>query len=142
VRQGLVPEDLHDALEHRSGLMALAGTADMRAILGRDDAEARLALGVYHHRLAAGVAAMAAAMGGVDVLVFTGGVGDHAAPVRATAAERLAFLGVRIDAQANAGRVGDADVTAAGAAVRTAVVAAREDLEMARQRRYVLNGLP
>jgi acetate kinase len=138
VRQGIAPDDLHDALERRSGLLGLAGTADMRQLLERDDADARLALGVYLHRLAAAAAAMAAALGGIDALVFTGGVGENAAAVRSGAAERLAFLGVALDREANAGAAGDADVSARGADVGSAVVAAREDLEMARQARAVL----
>jgi acetate kinase len=136
VRQGVDPEDVHDALERRSGLLALAGTADMRELLARDDDEARAALDVYLHRLAAETAGMAAALGGLDALVFTGGVGERAPAIRAGAAERLAFLGVAIAGEAEP----DADLTAPGAAVRTAVVASREDLEMARQTRAVLAG--
>jgi len=138
VRQGIAPDDVHDALERRSGLLGLAGTSDMRELLERDDPDARLAVGVYLHRLAAGVAAMAAAMAGIDALAFTGGVGEHAAAVRGGAAERLAFLGVALDADANAAVAGDADISAHGAPVRSCVVAAREDLEMARQARAVL----
>jgi acetate kinase len=134
VRQGLDPEAVHDALETRSGLLALGGTADMRELVGRDDPDARLALDVYLHRLAAETARMAAALGGLDALVFTGGVGEHAPAIRAGAAERLAFLGVAIAGDATP----DAELTAAGARVRTAVVAAREDVEMARQARAVL----
>lgn len=138
VQQGIAPEEVHDALESRSGLLGLAGTADMRELLARDDERALLALGVYLHRLAAAAAAMATAMGGLDALVFTGGVGENAAAVRAGAAERLAFLGVALEPAANAAVAGDADISASGARVRSAVVAAREDLEMARQARAVL----
>jgi acetate kinase len=139
VGQGIAPDEVHDALERKSGLTALAGTADMRDVLARDDPDAALALDVYLHRLAAAVAAMAASAGGLDALVFTGGVGEHAPAVRAGAAERLAFLGVALDAPANAGADGDADVTADGAAVRCAVVTAREDLELAGQARAALS---
>jgi acetate kinase len=133
-----------EALEHEAGLLALAGTADMREVLERAanaDDRARLALDVYLHRLRAGIAAMAAALGGLDALVFTGGVGERAAAVRAGAADGLAFLGVAIDPAANAA-VGDADadVSAPGAAARTLVVHAREDLEITGQVREVLNG--
>ena len=76
---------------------------------------------------------MAAAMGGLDALVFCGGVGEHAAPVRAGASDGLGFLGVGIDPRRNADRDGDRDVTAPGSRVHTLVVAAREDLEIARQ---------
>jgi acetate kinase len=138
VRRGIAPDDVHDALERRSGLLGLAGTDDMRELLERDDADARLALGVYLYRLAAAAAAMATAMGGLDALAFTGGVGENAAAVRAGAVERLAFLGLALDPAANAEAAGDADVSAPGASVRSAVVAAREDVEMARQARAVL----
>jgi acetate kinase len=138
---GMSDQDLSDALEQGSGLMGLAGTADMRTVLARaseGDADARLALDVYTHRLRAAVAAMAAAMGGLDALVFTGGVGERAPEVRAQAAAGLAFLGVGIDANRNAAVDGDADVSTAAAAVRCLVVRAREDLEVARQVRGVL----
>jgi acetate kinase len=138
---GVSEREMAWALEHESGLQALAGTPDMREILRRraagDDA-AGLALDVYQHRLRAEIAAMAAALGGLDVLVFTGGVGERSAPVRAEACDGLAFLGVALDARANAQATGDADVTAAGGAVRVLVIEAREDLEIAGQVRATL----
>lgn len=97
-----------------------------------------LGFDVYVHRLCQGIAAMAAAAGGLDLLVFTGGVGEHAAPVRAAAAERLAFLGVDLAQSANQAASGDADISAAGAAARTVVVTSREELEIARQVRGLL----
>jgi acetate kinase len=135
--EGLRPREVADALEHSSGLLALAGTADMREILARDDPDARLAVDVYLHRLAAGIAAMTAALRGLDAVVFTGGVGERADAVRSGTAERLAYLGVAIDRQRNARAVltdvdaPDADITADMAAVRTLVVRAREDLQIA-----------
>jgi acetate kinase len=82
---------------------------------------------------------MAAALGGIDAIVFTGGVGEHAAEVRQAAADGLAFLGIEIDAPANrAGHDKDADVSAEGARVRTLVVLAREDVEVAREVRKTL----
>jgi predicted NBD/HSP70 family sugar kinase len=80
------PAELAATLEHRSGLLGLAGTADMREVLSRAEAgdeAARLARDVYIHRLRAGIAAMAAALGGLDTIVFTGGVGENSAEVRA-----------------------------------------------------------
>lgn len=103
------------------------------------DPEARLALDVYVHRLRAAVAAMAAAMNGLDALVFTGGVGERGAGVRTAAAAGLGFLGVALDGERNQAVEGDADVSAVGARVRTLVVRAREDLEIARQVRAVLD---
>jgi acetate kinase len=140
--------ELADALEHESGLLGLAGSADMREILAlayHDErsaaaARARLALDAYVHRLRAGIAAMAAALGGLDALVFTGGVGEHAAAVRARAAAGLDFLGVALDEAGNAAAQGDADIGAKGAPVRTLVISSREDIEIARQVRTLLSG--
>ncbi len=139
-RHGLDPEAVADTLEHESGLLALAGTADMAAVVEawrRGEAAAELALDVYVHRLRAAIAAMVSSLGGLDALVFTGGVGENAPTVRAAAVAGLGFLGVALDAQRNDGAVGEAaapeaDVTANASTVRTLVVAAREDLEIAR----------
>lgn len=136
---GMPPSELASTLEHRSGLLGLAGTDDLEAILAAEsdgDPRAALAVSVYLHRLRAGIAAMTAALGGLDALVFTGGVGENAASVRARAADRLGFLDVRIDAEANAAPP-DADITGSGS-VRVWVIAAREDLEIARQVHDVL----
>lgn len=133
--------EMGEALEHESGLVGLAGSSDMRTVLARStggDREATLAAEVYVHRLRAGIASMAAALGGVDVLVFTGGVGEHAAEIRTRAADGLQFLGVEIDQQANGQCSGDAEITRAESRVRTLVVRAREDAEMVRQARLVL----
>jgi acetate kinase len=138
---GLPAGEVADALEHRSGVAGLAGSADMAEVLkaaAAGEQAARLAVDVYVHRLAGAVAAMAAAAGGLDVLVFTGGVGEHAPEVRRLAAERLAFLGVAVDPDANRDGRADRELGAAGAAVRTLVVQAREDLEIARGVRQVL----
>jgi acetate kinase len=137
----LAEAELARALEHDSGLLALAGTAEMREVLRRretGDERARLALDVYLHRLRAAIAAMAAALGGLDALAFTGGVGERSAPVRKEACQGLEFLGVAIDAVANAVTTGDREVTGSGARCRVLVIAAREDLEIARQVREVL----
>ena len=138
---GLTEPELSDALEHRAGLKALAGTDDMRVILARASIggdKSRLAFDVYVHRLRAKAAAMAAAMNGLDCLVFTAGVGENATEVRAAAAAGLGFLGVAVDPELNASAKGDADISAGTAAVRTLVIRAREDLEIARQVREVV----
>jgi acetate kinase len=75
---------------------------------------------------------MAAAMNGMEALTFTGGIGEHAAELRAAAAARLAFLGVAVDHGRNASASADAEISAEGAPVRTLVVTAGEDLEIAR----------
>jgi acetate kinase len=85
---------------------------------------------------------MAAAMGGLDVLVFTGGVGENAAAVRTATVSGLRFLGVEIDPALNADATTDADISAPSAAVATLVVKAHEDIEVAREVRRVLSSVP
>lgn len=140
---GIAAEEVEDALERRSGLAGLAGTGDMRALLDRiaeGDAVARLAFEVYAHRLRASIAAMAASLGGIDGLVFTGGVGEHAPELRAATAGQLAFLGIALDREVNEQVAGPADreLSAVSARCRTVVVQAREDLEIAGQVRVAL----
>ncbi|HEX7298289.1 MAG TPA: acetate/propionate family kinase [Solirubrobacteraceae bacterium] len=142
LRRGVAAPAVERGLDREGGLRGLAGDADMRAVLARDDQDAQLAVDVYVHRLRACIAAMAAAMDGLDALVFTGGVGEHAPAIRARVAAGLAFLGVALDAGANAAASGDAEIGAPGAAVRTLVVTAREDLEVARQVRALLAHRP
>ncbi len=137
----LAPHEVATALEQRSGLTALAGTGDMRdveAAADRGDPAAVLALDVYTHRLVGGIGAMSAATGGVDVLVFTGGVGEHSATVRRRAVERLGFLGVAIDTHRNDTVHDDGVITATAATVQTVVITAREDLQIAREARRLL----
>lgn len=113
---GLTPAEVNDGLVHDSGIAGLAGTPDMKAVVERDDDRARLAFAVYVHRLCREIAAMTASLGGIDVLVFTGGVGEHSSEVRNAATDRVAYLG----------------------AFTTLVIEAREDIEIARQVRGLL----
>lgn len=131
-------EDLATVLERESGLLGLCGSGDMKTVLSRaaaGDPEAALAFDVYRHRLVRDAAGMVAALGGLDVLVFTGGVGEHAAAVRSALAAGLSWLGVAIaDPPAGGPPPPDeesTEITAPGAPVRTLVVPAREDLRMA-----------
>jgi acetate kinase len=129
--------ELADVLEHHAGLKGLSGTdGDLRDVLaGRaaGDAACALAVDVYLHRLVREAAAMTAATGGLDLLVLTGGVGEHAWEVRAELADGPAHLGVAVDAARNRVTTADADISTPGAPVRTVVVTAREDLEIRRQ---------
>jgi acetate kinase len=140
--EALTAPEMAHALEHESGLRGLSGTGDMRELLARHDADARLALDVYVHRLRAGIAAMTAALGGIDVLVFTGGVGERSARIRERACEGLDYIGVRIDRRRNATIAGDGDIAAYGAAATVLVICAREDLEIARESRAALSQVP
>ena len=131
---GLDATEVADGLEHRSGLAGLAGTADMREVVTRaaaGDDDAEVALEVYIHRLRAGIAAMAAATDGLDSLVFTGGVGENSAAVRARACTGLVHLGVRIDEAVNASAVPDAQLGSPDSRVAVTTIASGEDLEIA-----------
>lgn len=141
LEEGLTADEAQRGLTAEGGLLALAGTADMREVESaatRGDADAALALAVHDHRLAAAIAAMASALGGVDALVFTGGVGEGSARVRGEMARRLAFLGVAVDERGNEAAEPDADVSAGGSRVRTLVVRAREEVVIARAVRRVV----
>jgi len=141
-RGGLSAPEIEDALESGSGLLGLSGvSADLRVVIGAadaGDAQAGLAYAVYLHRLRAGVAAMVAAMDGADGVVFTGGAGENSARLRRDTCLGLSFLGLAIDADLNESASDDRLVSPAGNSTSVMVVAAREDLEIARQVREVL----
>ena len=142
-RLGLTADELSGELTERSGLLGLAGTADMREAIARaasGDADAALALDVYVHRLRGAVARMAAAAGGLDALVFTAGVGEHAPLIRQRTADGLGFLGVAVDPARNGRGPEDREIGVAGGPVRTFVVSAREDVEIARETRETVRG--
>jgi len=106
----------------------------------RGDEACVLAYDVFTHRLVGGqIAAMTGSLRGFDVLVMTGGIGEGSPEVRADVAAALGYLGVRLDASTNAAARSDADVSAVGATVRTVVITAGEDAEIARQVRSVLS---
>jgi len=139
---GLPVQEVEDGLENGSGLLGLSGiSADLRAVLAAADAgdeRAGVAYAVYLHRLRGSIAAMAAAMGVLHGVVFTGGVGENSARLRRDVCRGPNFLGVSVDDEANEHRSGDRLVSPAGAMVSVVVVAAREDLEIAHQVREVL----
>ncbi|QQQ74202.1 acetate/propionate family kinase [Saccharothrix sp. 6-C] len=133
--------ELADGLAHHSGLLGLSGCADLRdvhAAAAQGDPKAWLALDVFTHRLRQGIAAMAASMGGLDLLVFTGGIGEHDGDVRARVVDGLEFLGLVLDREANAAASGDARVGAEASRTPVWVVTAREDMEIAAGARAAL----
>jgi len=109
-RLGLDLAGVLDVLNTRSGLLGLSGSSnDMRTLEEDDSPAAKLAIDVFCYRLAKTVGAYAVALGGLDVLVFTGGIGEHSPIVRAAVLDRLGVLGLSIDAGANEALVrGDA----------------------------------
>jgi acetate kinase len=141
---GLEVDQLSHVLEFESGQAGLTGgTGDMRDVLhdvAAGHSRAILAFEVYLHRLRREIAAMTAALGGLDVLVFTGGIGEHSPEVRAAAATGLGYLGV-VHEERNRAAVTDTDISTGQAPVRTLVVTAREDIEIARHTRATLQRL-
>ena len=105
LRGGMPPDALDDLLNRRSGLAGLSGVSndlrDVWAAADDGDEDAAAALDVYAYRIRKAIAEMAAAMGGVDAVAFTGGVGENDARMRAAACEGLAFLGIELDDEAN-----------------------------------------
>ncbi|MCC6442986.1 MAG: acetate kinase [Armatimonadetes bacterium] len=124
-------------LNKKSGLLGLSGVgSDMRDILqaaSEGCERAEIALEVFCYRVRKYIGAYAAAMGGLDAVVFTAGIGEHSPPVRARACEGLGFLGVAIDPKKNSAGRGERDISAEGARVRTFVVPTNEELVIARE---------
>jgi acetate kinase len=130
----LTAEQVETALNRESGLLGVSGvSADMREVLAaakEGNEHARLALGVYAHRVRQAVGAYAVTMGGIDALVFTAGVGEHAADVRKDICAGLECLGLELDGHANGSCRPDADVASLGSRGRILVIATREDVTM------------
>jgi acetate kinase len=139
---GLSPADVEAALEHDSGLRGLWGeSGDLRRVVAAADAgdeTAVIAYEVYVYRIQTSIAAMSAAMEGLDGLVFTGGAGEGSSRLRADVCAALGFLGLTIAGANNEVREEDGLVSANGATPAVLVVAAREDLEIARHVRELL----
>jgi acetate kinase len=134
---GLTAEQVEAALNHESGLLGVSGlSADMREILEAVDAghsQARLALAIYTRRVRQAIGALAVTLGGVDALVFTAGVGEHAGLVRETICDGLECLGLELDAPANVACRPDVDVARLDSRGRILVIATREDVTMLRE---------
>ncbi|GIW07489.1 MAG: hypothetical protein KatS3mg060_2294 [Dehalococcoidia bacterium] len=113
-------DELDEALNERSGLLGVSGiSADMRAVMAAADAgdeHAALARAMFAHRLVGAVGAMLAALGGLDALVFTGGIGEHSPWVRQAVADAFGYAGLQLDGTRNAAPTGDIDVAAADSA--------------------------
>ncbi len=131
------------ALNRESGLIGVSGvSSDMRTVSQAAETgneRAKLAIAMYVHRLRQAIGAMAATLGGLDALIFTGGVGQHSAAIRAAACSRLAFLGLELDPIANAAVTSDTDVSTTGAKARTLVIETNEELMLARESARVVN---
>jgi acetate kinase len=142
---GLSVEQVEKALNKESGLLGVSGvSADMREVMSAAEAgnrQAELALAVYAHRVRQAIGALAVTLGGVDALVFTAGVGEHAAAVRQSICTGVACLGLKLDAAANAASHPDADVSTPDSAGRILIIATREEVTMLREVIQVLAAL-
>lgn len=129
--EGLSPEGLEDLLYRRSGLLGVSGiSGDMRALLASAEPRAKAAVDLFAFRVAQEIAVMTNTLGGLELLVFTGGIGEHAAAVRAMIADRLHWLGAAIDPAANGAGAERIDTPQSGVEVR--VIPTNEELVIAR----------
>ena len=125
------PEDVGTLLYTRSGLLGLSGvSSDVRELLASSEPRARFALEYFAFRIAREVGALAGVLGGLDGLVFTGGIGEHAAPVRADVCARLAWLGVQLDERSN--RAHGPTIATASSRVAVYVIPTNEEIVIAR----------
>jgi len=130
-------EDIQHLLYHESGLLGVSGlSADMRTLLASREAAAWEAVDLFVFRAAQEIAMMATTLGGLDCLVFTGGIGEHAKEIRSAIGERLAWLGVRIDAVAN--DEGRERISGGESAIDVFVIPTNEELAIARHCAEVL----
>ncbi|MEG5064499.1 acetate kinase [Microcoleus sp. B3-A4] len=136
-REDLTSEKLDNILNRNSGLKGISGvSSDMRQIgdaIAQGNQRAQLALDIYIHRLRAGIGAMLASLGGLDALIFTAGVGENSAVVRAAACEAFGFIGLKLDGDKNQQSPIDQDIAAVDSAVRILLIHTQEDWEIARE---------
>jgi acetate kinase len=141
-QQGVSADELDRGLNEAAGLLGVSGVStDMRAVLAAAEAvnpRAKLAIEMFVHRLVSAIGGMVATLGGLDALVFTGGIGEHSALIRERACRALEFLGLHIDPGINASDAADVDIADAHSAVPVLVIAAREDLTIVREVKRVL----
>jgi acetate kinase len=146
-KEELGAAELNALLNKHSGLIGLSGLSnDMRKLLEAEAAgneRARLAIDVFCYRLRKYIAAYVGALGGLDALVFTGGIGENAPAVRARSLEGLGAMGITLDAGLNgAARGREADVAPPGQACRVQVIPTNEELLIARDTFRIVRGLP
>jgi acetate kinase len=134
---GMDARAVEDLIYRRSGLLGVSGvSSDMRMLLASDDPHARFAIELYIYRISRELGALAAAMDGIDALVFTAGIGEHAAAIREGVMRHAAWLGAELDAEAN--RNGGALITTASSRMSAWVIPTNEERMIARHTREVL----
>jgi acetate kinase len=131
------PTELDNILNHQSGLLGISGlSSDVRDILDamrKGNERAKLAFDIFIHRLASGIGSMAASLSGIDVLVFSAGIGENSPDIRLKTCASLAFLGIELNDSANASAKPDIDISPPDSRVRVLVIRAQEDWSIARE---------
>ena len=145
-QKGYSPDQFDTLLNKQSGLKGISGvSSDMREVLSairEGNERARLAFDMYIHRLRSFIGAMLATLGGVDAIVFAGGVGEHAPSVRWGACKAFGFLGLKLDAAKNAQSPADQDIATADSTVRALIVQTQEDWSIAKECWKIASSLP
>ncbi|MDA8253013.1 MAG: acetate kinase, partial [Rhodospirillales bacterium] len=137
--RGMTPQAVENLLYHESGLLGVSGvSSDMRALLASADPRAAEAVALFVHRIVRELGALAAVLGGLDALVFTAGIGEHAAPVRAEVLRRSRWLGLDLDEAAN--DAGGPRISPAAARVSAWVIPTDENLMIAQHVRDLHDG--
>jgi acetate kinase len=142
-RRGLQPSEVEQGLNEGAGLLGISGiSADLRKVLAAADsgqARALLARDMFIQRIVSYVGAMVATLRGLDVLVFTGGIGEHSAPIRAAVSSAFGYVGLQLLPARNEARSADTDIADRESAVRVLVITAREDLSILREAKRLLD---
>jgi len=129
-QQGKSFAEIEDLLYHHSGLLGVSGiSADMRVLLGSDHPHAREAIELFTYRIACEAGGLISALGGLDGLVFTAGIGEHAPAIRAAIAARLSWLGLRLDPAAN--QAGPGRISTEDSAIAVFVIPTNEEAMIA-----------
>src|SRR5262245_45562989 len=140
-KEGMTAQTLSDLLNKESGLLGLSGySADMRDLLGREstDPHCAEAIAVFCYQARKFIGAYSAAFGGLDTLVFTGGIGEHGSKIRARICNELEFIGVKLDTDADTSQA--PVISATGSVVTVRIMRTNEELMIARHTRGVLEG--
>jgi acetate kinase len=138
-QRGMDAREIERLIYTKSGLLGVSGvSSDMRALLASKEPRAALAVDLYVHRIARELGSLAAALGGLDAIVFTGGIGEHAPPVRERVCRRAAWLGIDLDVDANARDA--ARISTAASRTAAFVIPTNEELVIARHTRDLLAG--
>jgi len=148
-KEGLTSREVETLLNKQSGLLGISGlTDDMRELIAEahehDDRRARLAIEIFCYRARKYIGSYLAAMNGADAIVFTGGIGENSAEIRAKICGELGWLGVELDAELNSknGASKDGQISAGGSGVAVYVIPTNEELLIARDTVRVVSGVP